>query len=115
MKLREEEPLTVAVKTNRNHEVLEMHLFDEEAGRENALCGAASSAIDRRGVRGYLEDRRHGNSAGAVCEGCKAPAVPFAEMLSRDLEAEGLPDEAEEYRRLADGLARETGRRCTGG
>ena len=85
-----------------------MHLFDENASREMALCGAASAADDRRGVSDYLEDRLYGHSVGAICEGCKALAVPFAKTLIRDLEAEGQLDEADEYRQLAATLLRET-------
>ena len=88
---------------------MEMHLFDTDATEEKALCGANTSADDRRGVNGYLEDRLYGNSVGIVCERCKPLAVPFVLNLSRAPEAEGLLDEAEEYRELADRLARETG------
>ena len=51
----------------------------------------------------------YGLSVGTLCEGCKAQAVPFAANLTRDLEADGLVDEAEEHRQLADTLLRETG------
>ena len=91
------------------HEVLEMHLFDDDATEERALCGSDTSDTDRRSVRCYLEDRRHDGSVGTVCEGCKFRAVPLAEDAFRNLEFEGLVDEAEEYRQLADTLARETG------
>ena len=56
----------------------------------------------------------YGLSVGTLCEGGKALAIPFAEKLIRDLEAEGLVEsssEAEEYRQLADTLLRETSRR----
>ena len=57
----------------------------------------------------------YGLSVGTLCEGCKAQAVPFAANLTRDLESEGLLDEAEEHRQLADTLLRETGLgRCSG-
>ena len=88
---------------------MEMHLFDENAARERALCGADASTDDLRGVNGYLEDRLYGNPVGVVCEGCKSRAAPFAVELSRDLEAEGLPEEAEEYREIARMLWKETG------
>ena len=45
---------------------------------------------------------------GTVCEGCKPLAVSFAENRVRDLEADGLVDEVEEFRNLADTLRRET-------
>ena len=45
-----------------------------------------------------------GLEVGTVCESRKAFAPPFALRLSRDLEAEGLLDEAEEFRRLAETL-----------
>ena len=95
--------------TNRRREVIEMHLFDEDATEEKALCEVDTSAGDRRGVRGYMEDRLHGLWVGAVCEGCKAPALPFAVSLVHGLESEDLLDEAEEYCQLADTLSRETG------
>ena len=91
------------------HEVFEMHLFDTDAAEEEALCGADTSSVERRGVGYYLEDRLHGWEVGSVCEGCKPPAVRFAVTTSRDLEDEGLMDEAGDYYRLADRLARETG------
>ena len=56
-----------------------------------------------------LEDRLDGNWIGTVCEGCKSVAASFAVNRSRDLEAGGLLDEAQEYRQLADTLVRETG------
>ena len=109
MRARGGEPLTVTVETNRKREVMEMHLFDNDAREEEAMCGVDTSADERRGVEGYLEDRLYGHSVGTVCERCKALAFPFAEKLIRDLEAEGVLDEAEEYRQLADTLLRETG------
>ena len=51
----------------------------------------------------------YGLWVGTICEGCKALAIPFAANLTRDLEAEGLMDEADEYRQLVDRLLRETG------
>ena len=90
-------------------ESTEFHLFDTDATEEKALCGVDASADDRRGVDGYLEDRLNSVSVGTVCERCKALAVPFAVNLARDLESEGLLDEAEEHRQLADTLLRETG------
>ena len=57
---------------------------------------------------GYLEDRLYGLWVGTICEGCKALTIPLAAILTRDLEAEGLVGEADEYRQLADTLLRET-------
>ncbi len=101
MRIRRDESLTVGVDTSRRYEVMEMHLFDENAARERALCGADAPANDRRGVNGDLEDRLYGNPVGVVCEGCKSRAAPFAVKTSRDLEAEGQPGEAKEYRESA--------------
>ncbi len=109
MKNRDDETMKVTLETNRRHEVREMHLFDTDAREEKALCGVDVSADDRRGVDGYLEGRLYGVSVSAVCEGCKALAIPFAVNLIRDLKAESLLDEAEEFHQLADTLLRETG------
>ncbi len=79
------------------------------AKEEKSLCGADTSADYRRGVNCCLEDRLDGNWIGTVCEGCKSVAAAFAVNRSRDLEAGGLLDEAQEYRQLADILVRETG------
>ena len=60
----------------------------------------------------------HGLWVGTVCEGCKgckALSPPFAVNLAQNLEAEGLLDEAQEYRQLADTLAGETGQNLSGG
>ena len=51
----------------------------------------------------------YGLWVGTVCEECKALAIPFAANLTRDLEAESLLDEAEEYHQPADTPLRETG------
>ena len=109
MNNRDDETMKVTLETNSRYEVREMHLFDTDAREEKALCGVDTSADDRKGVDGYLEDRLYGVSVGTVCERCKALAVPFAVNLITDMEAEGLLDEAEEYRQLADTLLRETG------
>ena len=93
---------------------MEMHLFDGNARDEEALCGADSSTEGRMGVDYYLDCRRRGAPVGTVCEGCKTLAVPFAENRVRDLEADGDADEAEEFRRLAGTLARETGQDRSG-
>ncbi len=56
-----------------------------------------------------MESRLYGLWVGTICEGCKALAIQFAANITRDLEAEGLVDEAGEYCQLADTLLRETG------
>ena len=107
-------PLTWAVETKRRYEVKDQHLFDENARSERAFCGADSSTEERVSVGYYMEQRKNGLEVGSVCEPCKGFAPPFALRLSRDLEAEGMPDEGEEYRRLAETLARETGQNPPG-
>ena len=114
MNVHDDSTMKVTPETRRRHdmtrfEITEMHLFDPNATEERTLGGEDTSAYDRRDVNGYLEDRLHGSSVGTVCEACKARAVPFALNLIQDMEAEGFLDEAEEYRRLADTLLRETG------
>ena len=52
------------------HDVFEMHLFDEDATEEQALCSRDTADTERRGVRGYLEDRLYGNRVGTVCQDC---------------------------------------------
>ena len=86
----------------------ELHLFDDDARAEEALCGAGSSPVERMGIVYYLECRRGGAPVGTVCEECKALVVPFAESLAEDLETDGLLDEAAEFRRLASTLRRKT-------
>ena len=61
MKARGEESMTVTVETTRGYEVMEMHLFDENASRERLPGGPVG-----------------GHSVGAVCEGCKTLVMPFA-------------------------------------
>ena len=114
MNVHDNSTLKATPETTRRHEmtrfeITEMHLFDPYADEEKALCGGDTSANDRISVGYYRERRKDGLEVGTVCERCKAMAVPFALSLTRDLEAEGLLDEAEEYRRLADTLLRETG------
>ena len=110
MKNREDRTLKATPETNSRYESTESHLFGTDATEEKALCGADTSADYRRGLR-----RLPGEPVawtlwvGTLCEGCKAQAVPFAANLTRDLESEGLLDEAEEHRQLADTLLRETG------
>ena len=109
MRLRDYRTLQATPEANGRCETMEMHLFDTNARKENALCGAGTSGDDLRGVNGYLEDRLYGLSVGVACEGCKTLAVLFAENLVRDLEADGRVNEAEECGRLAGALLRETG------
>ena len=86
-----------------------MHLFGTYAVEERALGGEDTSANDRISVYYYLQRRKDGLEVGTVCEACKALAVPFAMNRIQDLEAQGLLNEAKEYRKLADTLLRETG------
>ena len=60
-----------------SHDVIDMHLFDEDADEEKALCGAETS-YNVMGVPGYLEDRVHGLWVRSICQECKALAVPLA-------------------------------------
>ena len=106
--------LTRPVETSRRYEVNEQHLFDENADSESAFCGAGNSTGERVSVGYYLKRRKNGLDVGTVCEPCKAFAPRFALRLSRDLKAEGRLDEAEEYRRLAGTLRRETGQDRSG-
>ena len=105
MKNRDDRILKATPETNSRYESTEFHLFDTDATEEKALCGADC----RRVVDGYLESRLCGLWVGTICEGCKALATPFALNITCDLETEGLVDEADEYRQLADTLLRETG------
>ena len=101
--------LTRAVETNRSYEVNEQHLFDENADTEQAFCGADTSTEERVSVCYYLKRRKNGLEVGTVCEQCKVFAPKFAMKRAEDLEAEGKSDKAEEYRRLAETLRKETG------
>ncbi len=98
---------------------MEMHLFDENAPEEEALCGVETSREERMSVEYYLEDRVHGASVGNVCQECKTLAAPLAgkviEAAIEEHEAEGRFDVAEDYRELAQTLARETGQNPPGG
>ena len=98
----------------RSYEVNEQHLIDESAPSEWAFCGADSSTEERVSVGYYMEQRKNGFGVGSVCESCKAFAPPFALRRSRDLEAEGKLDKAQEYRRLYETLLRETGQDRSG-
>ena len=99
----------MTIRTGDRREEKTMHLFDEDAAEEQALCGTDTSATERRGMRGYLQDRLDDRWVGTVCEECKALAAHFAMNISRDLEAYEKEDEAEDYRGLAGRLAGETG------
>ena len=95
-----------------NHEEETMHLFDAEAREEEALCGAETSVDDRISLKYYGERRRDNHAVGTVCQPCKDRTVAFAMRLHLELVAEGRTDEAQEYRRLADRLAKETSLNC---
>ncbi len=100
------------------HDVMDMHLFDENAPLEEALCGAETS-YNVRSVKYYLEDRVHGAPVGNICQECEAVAVPLAgaiiEAAVEEHEAKGRFDVAEDYHELAETLARETGQHPPGG
>lgn len=89
-------------------EVFEIHLFDEDAAEEQALCGTNTHDTERMGARGYLEDRLYDNWIGTVCQDCKVRAVSFTVSIIDGLEAYERVEEAENYRRLAATLSRET-------
>ena len=89
-------------------ELIEIHLFDQHAREEKALCKADASVHDLITVQYYLERRRHELSLPTVCNACKGPAVEFARMRGSALADDGMSYEAESYRRLADTLSGET-------
>ena len=91
-----------------SHEEETMHLFDAEAREEEALCGAETSPNNRISLQYYVDGRRYDLAVGTVCELCKPRTVAFAMRLHLELVAEGRTGEAQEYRRLADRLTRET-------
>ena len=62
-----------------------MHLFDEDAAMERALCGEDTDAGDRRGVRGYQEERQCDKGGGAICQNCKSRAVAVTGNIIDDL------------------------------
>ena len=88
-------------------QVIEMHLFDDQCGqkRKRTLSKSMPQYDCIRSAMCYLEDRLHGARVPGVCEGCKERAIPFAVNVAQDLEADGLMDEAEEYRQLVETLA----------
>ena len=110
MKARDDGEKEAKLETNGRREIIVMHLFDEEARDEEAICETEASVHHLTTVQDYIERRVHDLALPTVCEGCKDLAAPFAENLSRDLAAEGLRDEAEEYRQLLGTLRREVGR-----
>ena len=94
------------------YKVMDMHLFNDDADEEKALCGAETS-YNVRSVRYYLEDRVCGPSVGSVCQECKVLAVPLAreiiEAAIEDHETKGRFDLAEDYDELGKMIAGETG------
>ena len=100
--------LETELETNRRREVIEMHLFDDVAAEEKALCEADTSHDTRRSAMCYLEDRLHGASGRRRLREVQGPGDTVRREGAQDLEAEGLLDEAEEYRQLAETLLRET-------
>ena len=108
MKPRNDLDYKMIPRTCRRYEVIEMHLFDDEAADETPLCGAGVSVHDLISVDYYLDRRKDGLPVGTVCDGCKALMVPFAVNLSLDLEADGRVVDADDYFRLADRLTMET-------
>ena len=67
------------------NEVIEMHLFDENAAKEMSFCRDNASPIDRMSVGYYLEERLCGRQVGAVCERCQVLAMPLAEEIIEDM------------------------------
>ena len=98
--------MNIPITDSRGEET--MHLFDAEAREEEALCGAETSVDDRISLKYYVVRRLDDLAVGTVCERCKPRTVTFARRLCREFVAEGRTDEAHEYRRLADRLAKET-------
>ncbi len=100
------------------YEVMEMHLVNRNVEGEAPFCGADASDSEGMGVDYYLEQRRDGFRVGTVCEECKVLAVLLAEEIIEaaieEHEAEGRFDVAEDYRELAQTLARETGQNPPG-
>lgn len=104
--------LKPTLETERRFEMMEMHLSDTNAVVPKAVCGAETSH-DLRDLKGYLEDRLYEVPVGAVCQDCKALAMPLAEVIlddmAQDLEYDGRLGESEDCRQLASKLALETG------
>ncbi len=119
MRLHSFNPLKAIMETEGSfqlttHEVFEMHLFDEGAAMEQSLCLRDTAYLERRGIRGYLEDRLRGSEVGAVCQECKVLSIPLAEdileVMVQNFEDEGQLGDAEDCRQLAVRLAQEVGR-----
>ena len=97
--------------TDRSREVTEMHLSDENACEEEALCGVGTSDDNRKVLPGGPAGRHLGWDQ---LRGVQGPDAAVRHGLAQDMEAEGLPDEAEEYRQLSETLSRETGQNLPG-
>lgn len=117
MRLADDNTLKTTPRTGRKHEavrneVMQMHLFDENAAKEMSLCREDSSSIERMSVGYYLEERLCGRPIGAVCERCKALVMSLAddiiEEMAEVLEEEGRFGDAEDCRELFNTLAGET-------
>ena len=95
------------------NEVIEMHLFDENAAKERARCRRDTTRTERMGVTEYVNYRLYVNQDCAVCQDCKTLAMPLAyniiEEMAEDLEDEGRLDDAEDCHELLNRLAREPG------
>lgn len=65
-----------------------MHLFDAEATKENALCGADASACDLTAVQFCLRQLVNRIPVGNVCGTCVGCAARWAEGHCRRLEAD---------------------------
>lgn len=116
MTVADDNTLTMNPGTGRRHEavrneVIEMHLFDENAAKERARCGRNTTPTGRMGVREYVNDRLYGNRQRPVCQDCKALAMPLAEVIieemAEDLEDEDRLADTEDCRELLNTLARE--------
>lgn len=86
-----------------------MHQFDADARGEAALCGTEVSVLNLTTAQDFLE--RRGNDSRfrrSTAAARHRQAIPFAKMRLSALLAEGLTDEAEIYRWVADTLSRET-------
>lgn len=86
-----------------------MHLMDADAREEAAFCKASASVHDLTSVQDYLERRANDLPLSTTCNKCKIVAVTWADDYCQNLEADGMAEEAHEYRRVVDQMARETG------
>ena len=64
--------------TERWRNVIEIHLFDESANKEEALCGIDAPAENLRSVGCNVRDRPDGTEVETVCQRCKARSILFA-------------------------------------